>query len=174
MKTVIVHKIRFEMLLIVVAAMLFVGTDCVFADELGRLFTTPAERSMLDEIRYAGPEPVAVPAIVEEQIEEIMATEEKEEAPVLTDMISVKGMVYRKSGRNTAWVNDSNTYAGDLESQYIKVKPEEISKDDVQIIMPDNTTRIKLKVGQSYEPVEEKIIDLIPETGEIANTAAQQ
>ncbi|OGT30092.1 MAG: hypothetical protein A2W28_10435 [Gammaproteobacteria bacterium RBG_16_51_14] len=174
MKTVIVHKMRVEMLLIAVAAILIAGTGRVFADELGRLFTTPAERSMLDELRNAGPEPVKEPAIVEEQIEEIMAPEEKEEAPVLTDMINVRGMVYRRNGRNTAWVNDSNTYAGDLESQYIKIKPEEISRDDVQIIMPDNTTRIKLKVGQSYEPVEEKIIDLIPETGETANTAAQQ
>ena len=149
--------------------------DCVYADELGRLFTTPAERKMLNEIRYAPPEPVAEPVVVEKPIEEIMEPEVvEEEPPVLTDTIQVKGMVYRKNGRNTAWINDSNTFEGDLESQFIKVRPDEIGRDEVQIIMPDNTTQIELKAGQSYEPVEGRVIDLVPENNRIGKSAASQ
>jgi hypothetical protein len=160
MKMGVVNKIVVQPLLFILSVLLFLNSVSVAADELGRLFTTPSERRMLEELRLAKPEePVMEPEIVEIQIEEII--EPEEEPPLLTDTVSVKGMVYRENGKNTAWINDSNTFEGDLESQYIKVKPEEISKESVQIIMPDNTTRIELKVGQSYEPVAEEITDLI-------------
>jgi len=163
MKTGTVHKIAVQPLLFILTALLL-NSGSVFANDLGRLFTTPSERRMLEEMRYAKPEqPVVEPEIVEIQIEEIIEPEEeKEQTSLLTDTVSVKGVVYRKNGKNTAWINDSNTFEGDLESQYIKVKPGGISKESVQIIMPDNTTRIELKVGQSYQPTEEKIIDLVP------------
>jgi hypothetical protein len=176
MKTGVFNKMVVQPQLFILSGLLFLNSGSVFADELGRLFTTPAERRMLEELRYTKPEvPVVEPEIVEIQIEEIIEPEEeKEQAPLLTDTVSVKGVVYRESGKNTAWINDSNTFEGDLESQYIKVKPEGISKENVQIIMPDNTTRIELKVGQSYQPTKEKIIDLVPEREEAGNPDSRQ
>ena len=174
MKMGVVNKTAVQPLLLILSALFITNSGGVYADELGRLFTTPSERRMLEEMRHAKPvEPVVEPEIVGIQIEEIIEPEE-EKIPLLTDTVSVKGMVYRKNGKNTAWINDSNTFEGDLESQYIKVKPEGISKENVQIIMPDNTTRIELKVGQSYQPTEERIIDLVPEPGEAGNPDSLQ
>ncbi|MCG8379862.1 MAG: hypothetical protein MI865_10375, partial [Proteobacteria bacterium] len=108
------------------------------ADELGRLFTTQSERAKLEKIRYAKPKPEVVEEIEIEEIIEPVVEEEK----VVRDVITVRGLVHRSDGNNTAWINSSNTYEGDLESQYIEVSNEQISTEDVTIVMPDNETKI--------------------------------
>ncbi len=120
----------------------------VNADELGRLFTTQSERAKLEKIRYAKPKPEVVEEIEIEEIIEPIVEEEK----VVRDVITVRGLVHRSDGKNTAWINSSNTYEGDLESQYIEVSSEQISTEDVTIVMPDNETKIKIKVGDSFDP----------------------
>jgi hypothetical protein len=175
MKSGVFNKMVVQLQLFIFSSLLFLNSVSVFAEDFGRLFTTPSERRMLEELRYAKPEiPVVEPEIVEIKIEEIIEPEEEEQIPLLTDTVSVKGVVYRESGKNTAWINDSNTFEGDLESQYIKVKTDGISKENVEIIMPDNTTRIKLKVGQSYQPTDEKIIDLVPDPQDAENPNSLQ
>lgn len=133
----------------------------VQADPIGRLFTTPKERRMLEQARHAEPgkEEVvveAIPDVLEEIIEEV---EEVEERPVI-EGITVKGLVYRKNGKNMAWVNDSNTYEGDLASQHIRVDPDQIDEDMVEVTIPEYTRKIDLKVGQTYDPGVERIVDL--------------
>ena len=124
----------------------------VIADELGRLFTTPEERIQIQKLRNKKPEPKVVET---EKIEEILATETKEPEVIKRDSIIVKGLVHRDDGKNTAWINESNTFEGDLESQYIDVKTNNIGKDNVKIIMPDDSTIVELKVGESYEPMQQ-------------------
>ncbi len=122
----------------------------VIADNLGRLFTTQGERIKLEKIRNAKEEPKKVEVVKIEDI--IDKVEKKEEKKIVLDTISLKGLVHRSDGKNTAWINDSNTFEGDLESQYIQVEDTGITQDHVQLVMPDKTTKIELKVGDNYIP----------------------
>jgi len=124
----------------------------VSADDLGRLFTSSTEREALNKIRNAKPKPVEVEVVEVETIVEPIIEEEVEEEIIIRDAIVLKGLVHRSDGKNAAWINDSNTYEGDLESLYIKIKPEEIESDQVQLTMPDNETKVKIKVGDYYDP----------------------
>lgn len=124
-------------------------TQTVYADELGRLFTSTTERMALNKIRNEKPKPETV---VVEVVEVENIIEPVEEKVVIRDAIVLKGLVHRSDGKNAAWINDSNTYEGDLESLYIQIKTEEIESDQVQLTMPDNETKVKIKVGDYYDP----------------------
>ena len=139
---------------LIICLVLLLINNPVYADNLGRLFTSETERNKLNYIRKKAP-------VAEKKEVEVVKVEEiiepvKQEVQV-RDAIRLKGVVYRSDGKNTAWINDSNTFEGDLESQYIKVDKENIHKDNVRVTMPDNSTIVDLKVGDSYEPVSENI-----------------
>lgn len=126
----------------------------VNADSLGRLYTTPGERIALDKARNAKPEPEK-PKVVEIAEIEVLVEPEIEDTNI-GHAISVRGLVKRSDGKNSAWLNESNTFEGDLESQYIKVDNNEITQEHVEITMPDNKTKIKLRVGDSYDPQDDE------------------
>jgi len=128
----------------------------VHADELERLFTTKAEREMLDELRYAQPRKMEPVVIV---IEDIIEEEPEENVPML-GRITVNGLVYRKGGKSTAWINNTNTFEGNLGNQYIQINTDNIDPESVQIQMSESVTDITLKVGETYDVTTEKIIDL--------------
>ena len=75
------------------------------ADDLGRLFTTLEERSLLEKLRNPPPAgnsqapPAVDPAM-------------REREPENRD-IAVKGFVYRKNGRSTVWINSAHMRATD-------------------------------------------------------------
>ena len=125
-----------------------------YADNLGRLFTSPAERIKLDKIRNAKPKPKKVEVV---EIKDIIEPVKEEKKIVVRDAITLKGIVHRSDGKNTAWVNDTNTFEGDLESQFIRVPNSKISHDQATIIMPDDSTNVELKVGEVFvpDPIEE-------------------
>ena len=125
------------------------------ADNLGRLFTSKEERKELNYIRKIAPlEEKKQKKEQEEVVKVEQILEPVKQEVLIKDAIRLKGIVYRNDGKNTAWINDSNTFEGDLESQFIKVEKDNIRKDNVRIIMPDNATTVDLKVGDSYEPHE--------------------
>ncbi len=129
----------------------------VHADELGRLFTTKAERKMLDELRYTSddePEPIVI--VIKEPEE---AEEPIENKPEISG-ITVNGVVYRKGGNSTAWINNANTFEGNLSNQYIQINADNIEPDSVQIQMSESVTDITLKVGETYDTVTDKVLDL--------------
>jgi len=123
------------------------------ADDLGRLFTTPSERGQLDEARRAapmGPLPVVAPQ-----------PQGRNAKPVeIQGALTVRGLVKRGAGRSTAWVNDSNTYEGDLESPYRTVDKSGIGADQVTLKLPDGKASVHVKVGQTYEPASTRIREL--------------
>ncbi len=126
----------------------------VHADELGRLFTTKAEREMLDNLRYATNnelEPIVV--VIEEP-------EEPEEIKPEIGGITVNGLVYRKGGKSTAWINNANTFEGNLGNQYIQVNADDIDPESVQIQIPESVADITLKVGETYDATTDKVSDL--------------
>ena len=124
-------------------------------DDFGRFFTTPMQRQYLDQLKSRG-----TPIVVE--IEKDLAVLENEtgEAEEISDTVTVKGLVYRKGGRNAAWLNNSNTFEGDIASGYTDVAESEISSSGIKVRI-GNKEDIRLKVGQKYEPATENIRDIV-------------
>ncbi len=139
---------------IIVVTLLFVHVDNLNADELGRLFTTVEERIKLEELRQDKPMEIK---IVDIDIDE---TEDVKEQETEIGGITVNGLVYRKDGKSTAWINNSNTYQGDMSNQYLRVDAENINPEHVQVELPASVTKITLKAGQTYDPATAEIIDL--------------
>ncbi len=129
----------------------------LFADSLGQLFTNEQERKRLDYIRNQK-DVIEKPAIVPANIDSLLEPK-VEETVIIKDAIKIKGIVKRGDGKNSAWVNDSNTYEGDLDTLYINVSPEGIGSDKVIIKMPDNETEVEIKVGESYDPNNSRLVE---------------
>ncbi len=142
---------------------IFIATGIVFtpayADSLGRLFTTPVERKQLDKIRHAKEKPKKVEVA---HVEEFVEPAEAEKEIVIRDAIRLKGIVHRSDGKNSAWINETNTFEGNLETQFIRVPSSNIKLDQATIIMPDDSTSVDLKVGEVFipEPIEREVVDL--------------
>ncbi len=134
-------------------------SNIVYADNLGRIFTSVDERKKLEKIRHTKEEVKKIEVVVEEIIEPIAVEKEI----VIRDSITLKGLVHRSDGKSTAWINDSNTFEGDLESQYIQVPDSKIKPDQVTIIMPDDSTNVELKVGEVFvpNPIERDVVDTV-------------
>jgi hypothetical protein len=123
------------------------------ADDLGRLFTTPEQRQTLEKLRNQKPsEVVKIPDIIFDEEPEV-----QEEKPVIGG-ITVNGLVYRKGGKSTAWINSANTFEGNFGNQYIQIDAENIRPEDVEIAIPINEKNVKLKTGQTYDPEADQII----------------
>jgi hypothetical protein len=76
------------------------GTGPVCAQELGRLFSTPAERTELERLRHGGkPAPVAAPIVAADSDAEPVR-EPAEQVMVINGYVTRSG-----SGRATTWVN---------------------------------------------------------------------
>jgi len=108
----------------------FILTNPVYADNLGRIYTSADERKALEKIRYTKEKPKKIEVAAE--IEEIMEPLKVEKEIIMRDAIILKGLVHRSDGKSTAWINDSNTFEGDLESQFIQV-PDNKIKSTVQM-----------------------------------------
>lgn len=125
-------------------------------EKFGRFFTTPQQRQNLDELRNHQPEELVVEIAEDDFAEE---TREEEQLPV--DVVRLRGLVYRQNGKSTAWLNEGNTYEGDIGSQYIDV--DGISTKGVLLDISGDETKIELKAGQAYEPAKKKIHGVIRE-----------
>jgi hypothetical protein len=134
----------------------FVST--VYADNLGRLFTSPEDRQKLEQIRNKKERIEEVEVKQVEAIEKPVAIKTE---TIVRDPVSIKGIVHRSDGKSAAWVNDSNTFDGDLDSQLILVPGNKIKPDQVTVIMPDDNTQIELKVGDVFipEPIEREVTE---------------
>lgn len=121
------------------------------AQELGRLFTTPEERRMLEALRREPPEetlaPVAEPAPREP---EQMAVPE----------ITINGVVYRSRGNNTVWVNGVNSFDGDLGSQQVNAHTRGLPRPSVAVQVPQAQPGVLLKPGQSLDTAARRVTDL--------------
>jgi ABC-type uncharacterized transport system permease subunit len=126
--------------------------------EFGRLYTTPAQRLKLDELRNKQPTEGVVIDLVQEDIQD---TTVQEATPVLTDGITLNGLVYRSDGKNTAWINRNSTNAGSIETQFTTVRERDVRSNQVQITLPDNRTSIQLKVGQQYDVQSQQVYDVV-------------
>jgi hypothetical protein len=130
------------------------------ADNFGRIFTSAEERIELEKIRHAKLKPKPKKDEITE-VKKILDPVEPQKEIVIRDAITLKGLVHRSDGKSTAWINESNTFEGDLDSQFIQVPDNKINPDQVTIIMPDDSTQVELRVGEAFtpEPIEREIVD---------------
>ena len=129
------------------------------AEDFGRLFSTPNQRQQLDELRKNQ---------TDIKIEVTDAELAVDQNPIVetaaTGELRLKGLVYRNDGKNTAWINDSNSYEGDLSSQYTGVNEDSVDADEVVIEMGGaDSGKLSLKVGESFNPADGSVRDLIQE-----------
>lgn len=140
------------------------------AEEFGRFFTTPRQRQQLDELRKAR----SGNMVIDISDEEVNLDEEAKVEEEVSGGILVKGLVHRSDGKNTAWINESNSYEGDLSSQFTGVVEKGISNDRVEVEMKDEEGKnLSLKVGEFYNPVTRDVKDITdsrPETVKVPDT----
>ncbi len=117
----------------------------IAAESIGRLFTSPAERSNLDYLRQT--RKLNTPSKIE------APTEATEPAPVvLPDSVNLQGYVKRNDGKQgTVWVNNQamQENSGNKDVQVGKLSED---SNRVPIKLSANGKRLNLKAGQVYDP----------------------
>ncbi len=147
------------MLKVSILSLVFYSQPILAADSLGRLFTSPAERSNLDQLRQTKKKLIA-PTIVDSPID-------AEVSPVvLPDSVNLQGYVKRNDGKDgTVWVNNQ-ALQENSQNQDVAVGKLSEGSNRVPIKLSGNGKQLNLKAGQVYDP----------ETGrvrEARNNAAQ-
>lgn len=122
--------------------LLFAAASTRADDNFGYLFTTPAQRAVLDRLPVHG-------TVTGEEPEALGAdTPDTGRAPIKVD-----GVVSSSSGKTNAWIN------GAKPQDNKKFKTGAIKTGKVDVIVGPDDTRITLKPGQSYEPDSGKVRD---------------
>ena len=124
--------------------------DLQSAQGMGRLFSSPAERSTLNYLRQTKKALVITP--VQEFIQQA------EPAPVvLPEAISMQGYVKRSDGKQgTVWINNEamQESSGNKDVQVGRL-PENGNR--MPLKLPANGRRLTLKAGQVYDPESNKV-----------------
>jgi hypothetical protein len=130
------------------------------AESIGRLFTSPAERSNLDHLRQSKKKLIA-PTVVDAPVDTLEAT-----PVVLPNAVNLQGYVKRNDGKQgTVWVNDQ-AMQENSRNQDVAVGSLREDSNRVPLKLSGNGRQLNLKAGQVYDP----------ETGrvrEARNNAAQ-
>lgn len=149
-------KLKLIMLLVAVQV-LAVGNVSAAPFE-GRLFTTPAERARLDQLRLTS-KPPSKQELQDDQTQEIAAPE-----PLAPRSVSVQGYITRSDGKKgTVWINNTPVQENDAAGE-VQVKKLPQNGNQVQISIPSIGRDLKLKAGQIY----------VPETDSIAEDKARR
>ena len=126
------------------------------ADDLGRLFTTPEERQMLEALRNQPRRAEAPP--------EPLEPEAPAPKPPPLQSVRVDGFVSRSRGNNTVWINGTNSLTGDLRSHQVDVNVRGIRGQTVPVRVQNSPVGVGLKPGQSFDPSDSRVVDLYQET----------
>ncbi len=110
------------------------------AQRLGRLFSTPEERALLDELRrerkIVAPDP---------QVTEIVP-----DTPTVEQVI-INGVVLRSGGTSSAWINGRQVDAGARTREGVRVDTSPAGGGRVKITLPSGAETIDLKPGQKID-----------------------
>ena len=99
------------------------------AEPLGRLFFTPAQRSVLDAGKYLATQaPVVAPA---------------------PRSVRLSGVVTRSDAESTVWIN--GTAYHDASPDGVQVKTDRAAPESTAIRIPGKTEKIRVKVGQRLD-----------------------
>ena len=138
----------------------FLGVSILFcvvhtqasAQEIGRLFSTPKERSELDRLRQKlKPGEKAPEVIINDKAPEL--------APVVViEKMRVDGFVKRSSGQDTTWVNQQ-PQSVKQSSRRVIVQQQPSKPPLVSLTLPTGK-RLKLKAGQTVDVASGKVRDV--------------
>ncbi|OQW69853.1 MAG: hypothetical protein CTY10_01000 [Methylotenera sp.] len=141
---------RFFALFILLTTQIALMQATQAAQPIGRLFSSPAERSTLNYLRQTKKVMMVAPVETTDQ--------QAESAPVeLPDAINVQGYVKRSDGKDgTVWINNQamqeNTGNKDVQ---VGSLPENGNR--VPLKLPANGRRLTLKAGQVYDPQNNRV-----------------
>ena len=130
---------------------LILFSQITFAAELiGRLFTSPTERSNLNYLRQT--KKLIVPAKLEEPVETLEA------APIaLPVTVNLQGYVKRNDGKDgTVWVNNQ-ALQENSSNKDVAVGSLSGQSNRVPIKLSGNGKHLNLKAGQEYDPETNKV-----------------
>jgi hypothetical protein len=136
---------RFFTLSLVFCSQLISGQSALAAEPIGRLFTSPVERSNLDYLRQTKKKLIA--PVAEAPVEAVEA------APiVLPEAVNLQGYVKRNDGKDgTVWVNDQALQENSRNKEVTVGRLSEYS-NRIPIKLSGNGKRLNLKAGQVYDP----------------------
>ena len=117
----------------------------IAAEPIGRLFTSPAERSNLDYLRQT--RKLNTPVKIDEP------TEMFEAKPIeLPDSVNLQGYVKRNDGKeSTVWVNNQALQENSSNKDVVVGRLSE-QGNRVPLKLSGNGKRLSLKAGQVYDP----------------------
>jgi hypothetical protein len=143
----------------VVAGMMAISSHPTYAeDDFGRLFSRPSERKNLDYLRQNQPLKVVNPQEKDPRDELVEVA-----PPELPDPIKLQGYVKRSDGqKSTLWINGQ---AVQEDSEVDQVNIGRLSRqannsDGLDVRVPANGRRLRLKAGQVYDPETNQIKEL--------------
>ena len=121
------------------------------ADSIGRLFTSPAERSNLDYLRQTKKnEPLKVESPV-------LDVETTPTPIVLPDAVNLQGYVKRNDGKqSTVWVNNQ-ALTENSRNKDVMIGKLSDGNNRVPIRLSANGKRLNLKAGQVYDPESNRV-----------------
>ncbi|MCB5190084.1 hypothetical protein LG198_05020 [Methylobacillus arboreus] len=134
-------------------SLLLITQVALAAEPLGRLFTSPAEREVLNRLRQN------LKGQMLEQAANPLPESSAEQLPVrnIPQEVSIQGFVQRSDGgKGTVWVNRQPLQESSDNGQ-VQVGKFKKGSNSVPLTMQDNGHHIQLKAGQVFHP----------ETGEI-------
>ena len=142
---------RFFVLFIVLAIQALSAQSVFAAQPIGRLFTTPTERSNLEYLRQTKKNlPTKIDAPTQETYVEPTPV-------VLPDAINMQGYVKRNDGKKgTVWVNNK-ALQENTGNHDVLVGKLPTDGNRVPIKLPANGKTLTLKAGQVYDPENNRV-----------------
>ncbi len=136
---------------------ILIGVACIFtcmagigvaADELGRLFFSPAQRAQLDAARAQRDRRLPVTASMSSDTTELPA-------PLGPEVVTYEGVVRRSDGKSTVWINGrpmtERTRDGDVNVLGVR------RDGSVSVAVPQADRSASLRVGQSMDVISGRI-----------------
>ena len=139
---------KYFILLFIFFSQLVLGQLALAVEPMGRLFTSPAERSNLDYLRQTKKKLIAPVTIDAAETVEASQT-----APiVLPDAVNLQGYVKRNDGKQgTVWVNNQALQENSRNKE-VTVGRLSDGSNRVPIKLSANGKYLSLKAGQVYDP----------------------
>ena len=144
---------KYFILLFIFFSQLVLGQLALAVEPMGRLFTSPAERSNLDYLRQTKKKLIAPVTI-----DAAETVEAPEASPiVLPDAVNLQGYVKRNDGKQgTVWVNNQALQENSRNKE-VTIGRLSDSSNRVPIKLSANGKRLNLKAGQVYEPESNRV-----------------
>ena len=144
---------KYFILLFIFFSQLVLGQLALAVEPMGRLFTSPAERSNLDYLRQTKKKLIAPVTI-----DAAETVEAPEASPiVLPDAVNLQGYVKRNDGKQgTVWVNNQALQENSRNKE-VTIGRLSDSSNRVPIKLSANGKRLNLKAGQVYDPESNRV-----------------